>query len=315
MSTFNYHGSRKRVGFTLIELLVVVSIIAVLIGLLLPALGKAREAARRTGCMSNQKQLMYMFTQYANDYEGSYPVLPVAAGTNRKPTDQQLFSSPGQHFPYLSLASMFSLDQVGYDADNDDAPDITTKVYGAAGVAYYFAWNPDANAWVPNIDARPLMEGYFETGPDYQALQCPSDNFDGGDAGDVLENVGTQPYTIVSQQDVVWYNISYVYVAGLTDSERGPVALFGDETNSEDTGGGGVAPFGTMRRFYPDSNLRGYWDVDNHGRVGGHWAFADTHVEWVAQTKSNNSTDIHDFIFDGIDRYHVGGSSSVETID
>jgi len=60
-------------GFTLIELLVVISIVALLIALLLPALSRARENAQNIGCMSNQRQVMIATRLYVDENEGYFP--------------------------------------------------------------------------------------------------------------------------------------------------------------------------------------------------------------------------------------------------
>ncbi len=67
----NYQS--KKNGFTLIELLVVISIIALLVSILMPALSRAREAGKRISCLSNLKSLTSIMVLYANDNDDKVP--------------------------------------------------------------------------------------------------------------------------------------------------------------------------------------------------------------------------------------------------
>src|SRR5687767_10527248 len=66
--------AHRSSGFTLVELLVVIGIIAVLIGILLPSLGKARASARRANCLSNLRSIGQMLNIYANQNKLYVPI-------------------------------------------------------------------------------------------------------------------------------------------------------------------------------------------------------------------------------------------------
>ena len=70
----NRTRKRRRAAFTLIELLVVIAIIAILAAMLLPALSRARESARRAVCLSNLKQIATGAFMYESDFDNMIPI-------------------------------------------------------------------------------------------------------------------------------------------------------------------------------------------------------------------------------------------------
>ena len=72
---------RRHGGFTLIELLVVIAIIAILAAILFPVFAQAREKARASSCMSNNKQIALAFSMYKQDYDETYaPAIDTVSG-------------------------------------------------------------------------------------------------------------------------------------------------------------------------------------------------------------------------------------------
>lgn len=115
---------RQQNGFTLIELLVVISIIAVLVALLLPALHHAREAARHVICLSNQKHLAVATFAYMEDHEGYVP-----------PADDQ------NHQSWCDT-------MMPWMGSNENAFDCPIRFYPKNAAEFHISYCPNGHQWL-----------------------------------------------------------------------------------------------------------------------------------------------------------------------
>ncbi len=117
----------QRTGFTLIELLVVIAIIAILIALLLPAVQRARESARRTQCSSNLKQIGLAFHNY-HDQFSQFPIPSVISGYalstggfNNMATSSSWGLAVLPHVDQLNVFNQYDFDRSCWDPANATA--------------------------------------------------------------------------------------------------------------------------------------------------------------------------------------------------
>jgi prepilin-type N-terminal cleavage/methylation domain-containing protein len=193
---------RPRAAFTLIELLVVIAIIAILIGLLLPAVQKVREAANRTRCANNLKQLGLACHTY-HDARGNLP--PLYATADGAPR-QQGNTWAAHILPYIEQQAVY---------DQWAAPDTAASMPGGlrwsnrAGIGMttpipvFFcpSRRRPMNAPDPAVNSLSLVEGMLS---DYAVNGGTDETALGGPAAQARDNTG--PFNVWLGLEALWPN-------------------------------------------------------------------------------------------------------------
>lgn len=108
-------ASRFTAGFTLIELLVVISIIALLAAILFPVFSRAREAARRSSCTSNLKQIGLGLLQYTQDYDETYPVDVFGIHAGSDTSNEIVPLSDADHYRWMDAVHPYIKNEQVFD--------------------------------------------------------------------------------------------------------------------------------------------------------------------------------------------------------
>ncbi len=319
----------QETGFTLIELLVVISIIAILVSILLPALAKARELANRAVCMANIRGIIQSMVTYAQSNGGTFPA---GLGTTPKSGSQwSFYNPPSTPNGYTGTENTPSeVVQMWYIVANTGAPGINTH-------------RPMASMWLL------VLEGYATP----VSFICPSDPLAGGPSLEyVSNNAGTPIYSFdfgnmppgqitaphatynATEQGesysiaIPWPTLGQYYSQGMsanpgrwysTDGATTGVPLVSDmapmdggfgDTQGSDADGPGNGMYQRITTTLPTANTYGpyIYNSGNHAGDGQNVGFGDDHVTWeISPYVGQNG--------DNIFTYHNYGGNSVGPVN
>jgi len=267
--------NRKIGGFTLIELLVVVAIIAILAAMLLPALARAREMARRAVCMNNLKQIGLLLNMYANDYEGWFPS---NIDSESYSTSSTKWESPGLA-PYVEL----------YKDKNGNYPNVSLSLQLLTG-QYDLIANDN------------IFEGPKYTN-NYNLFVCPASQGRPSTNGHLFWNKPGWNSGYFWYNHGPWTTCTYTYAVGLTNKSNLLQKLLSTsspaipKTSPSDVaimadlwGNAGKTPQEiNSGMWWAATGTNGWWSNlftgNPHGLYGANFLYCDGHAQFASSIK------------------------------